>query len=63
MNRANIENIRVAFVAIKSQVLRSILTAMIIAIGITALVGILTAIDARYYLNVDGAFFTRSNVV
>jgi len=46
MNRANIENLRVAFVAIKSQVLRSILTAMIIAIGITALVGILTAIDA-----------------
>ena len=46
MNRANLENIRVAFVAIKSQVLRSILTAMIIAIGITALVGILTAIDA-----------------
>tara|TARA_R110002050_G_scaffold204327_1_gene339690 strand:+ start:180001 stop:181236 length:1236 start_codon:yes stop_codon:yes gene_type:complete len=46
MNRANIENLRVAFVSIKSQVLRSILTAMIIAIGITALVGILTAIDA-----------------
>ena len=46
MNRANIENIRVAFVSIKSQVLRSILTALIIAIGITALVGILTAIDA-----------------
>ena len=46
MNRANIENLRVAFVAIKSQVLRSILTALIIAIGITALVGILTAIDA-----------------
>ncbi|UTW67205.1 ABC transporter permease [bacterium SCSIO 12643] len=46
MNRANIENIRIAFVSIKSQVLRSILTALIIAIGITALVGILTAIDA-----------------
>jgi putative ABC transport system permease protein len=46
MNRANIENLRVAFVSIKSQVLRSVLTAMIIAIGITALVGILTAIDA-----------------
>ncbi|MGB1004012.1 MAG: ABC transporter permease, partial [Salibacteraceae bacterium] len=46
MNRANIENLRIAFVAIKSQVLRSILTALIIAIGITALVGILTAIDA-----------------
>lgn len=46
MNRARIENLRIAFVAIKSQVLRSILTALIIAIGITALVGILTAIDA-----------------
>jgi putative ABC transport system permease protein len=46
MNRANIENIRIAFTSIKSQVLRSILTALIIAIGITALVGILTAIDA-----------------
>lgn len=46
MNRASIENLRVAFVSIKSQVLRSFLTALIIAIGITALVGILTAIDA-----------------
>ncbi len=46
MNRANIENLRVAFVSIKSQILRSFLTALIIAIGITALVGILTAIDA-----------------
>lgn len=46
MTRANIENIRVAFVAIKSQLLRSFLTALIIAIGIMALVGILTAIDA-----------------
>ena len=46
MNRANIENLRIAFTAIKSQILRSILTALIIAIGITALVGILTAIDA-----------------
>lgn len=49
MNRASIENIRIAFVAIKSQKLRSILTAFIIAIGITALVGILTAIDALKY--------------
>ncbi len=46
MNRANIENLRIAYISIKSHVLRSILTAMIIAIGITALVGILTAIDA-----------------
>ena len=46
MNKANIENIRVAFISIKSQLLRSFLTALIIAIGIMALVGILTAIDA-----------------
>ena len=46
MNKANLENIRVAFISIKSQKLRSFLTALIIAIGIMALVGILTAIDA-----------------
>jgi putative ABC transport system permease protein len=40
------ENIKVAFGAVKSQLLRTVLTALIIAIGIMALVGILTAIDA-----------------
>jgi len=40
------ENIRIAFHSIKGQLLRTILTALIIAIGIMALVGILTAIDA-----------------
>jgi putative ABC transport system permease protein len=40
------ENIRVAFQSIRSQLLRTVLTALIIAIGIMALVGILTAIDA-----------------
>ena len=40
------ENIYVALNAIKSQTLRTVLTAMIIAIGITALIGILTAIDS-----------------
>lgn len=40
------ENIKVAFRAIKGQGLRTMLTIAIIAIGITALVGILTAIDA-----------------
>ena len=40
-----LENIKVAFGAIKSQWLRAILTMLIIAIGITALVGILTSID------------------
>lgn len=41
-----LENIKVAFSAIRSNLLRTILTALIIAIGIWALVGILTAIDA-----------------
>ncbi len=40
------ENIRIAFDAIKSQLLRTILTILIIAIGITALVGILSAVSA-----------------
>lgn len=40
------ENIRVAFISIKSHLLRTILTILIIAFGIMALVGILTAIDA-----------------
>ena len=41
-----LENIRIALQAIRSQLLRTIITALIIAIGIMALVGILTAIDA-----------------
>ena len=40
------ENVRIAFYSIKSQLLRTILTVMIIAIGITALVGILSAVSA-----------------
>jgi putative ABC transport system permease protein len=40
------ENLKIAFSAIKSNALRTILTALIIAIGIWALVGILTSIDA-----------------
>ncbi len=40
------ENIKVAFGSIRSQLLRTILTALIIAIGIMALVGMLTAVDA-----------------
>ncbi|MDP4184897.1 MAG: ABC transporter permease [Bacteroidota bacterium] len=40
------ENIRIALHAIRSNLLRTILTVMIIAIGIMALVGILTAIEA-----------------
>ncbi len=40
------ENIKVALRSIRAQMLRTILTSLIIAIGIMALVGILTAIDA-----------------
>ena len=39
------ENINIAFRALKNNLTRSILTMMIIAVGITSLVGILTAID------------------
>lgn len=40
------ENFRIALVSMRSNVLRTILTILIIAIGIMALVGILTAVDA-----------------
>lgn len=40
------ENLRIALRSIRSNLLRTILTILIIAIGITALVGILTAIDS-----------------
>ncbi len=45
------ENIRISLNSIKSHLVRTILTVAIIAFGIMALVGILTAIDAvEYYL-------------
>ncbi len=40
------ENIRIAFQSIRGNMVRSVLTILIIAIGISALVGILTAIDS-----------------
>lgn len=40
------ENVRIAIGSIKTQLLRTILTVLIIAIGITALVGILTVVSA-----------------
>ena len=40
-----LQNIREGIAAVQANLLRSILTAMIVAIGITSLVGILTAID------------------
>ncbi|MFH1120026.1 MAG: ABC transporter permease [Bacteroidota bacterium] len=45
------ENIKISLDSIRSHLLRSILTVLIIAFGIMALVGILTSIDAiKYYL-------------
>src|SRR5690606_23023441 len=40
------ENIRIAMGSIRTQLLRTVLTILIIAIGITALVGILTVVSA-----------------
>jgi len=46
------ENVRISLGSIRSHMLRTILTVLIIAFGIMALVGILTSIDAiKYYLN------------
>ena len=46
------ENLKISFVSIRSHLLRTVLTVMIIAFGIMSLVGILTAIDAvEYFLN------------
>jgi len=47
------ENIRISIESIRSHFLRTVLTVLIIAFGITALVGILTSIDAIKY------FFTK----
>jgi putative ABC transport system permease protein len=43
------ENFRVAMRSVRANMLRALLTTMIIAVGIMALVGILTAIDAAIY--------------
>ena len=44
-----VENVRIAMKSIRTNLLRTILTVMIIAFGIMALVGILTAIDSIKY--------------
>ncbi|HTH55211.1 MAG TPA: ABC transporter permease [Cyclobacteriaceae bacterium] len=44
-----LENIREGLRSVKANLLRSVLTALIVAIGITSLVGILTAIDGIEY--------------
>jgi putative ABC transport system permease protein len=45
-NSAFIENLKVAVVSVRTNLLRSVLTVLIIAFGIMALVGILTSIDS-----------------
>ena len=52
-----LENIKIAFQSIRGNLIRSILTITIIAVGISALVGILTAIDS--IKNSITAEFTR----
>jgi putative ABC transport system permease protein len=49
MNAVFRENIKIALGSIRAQLLRTILTVVIIAIGITALVGILTIVSAIDY--------------
>src|SRR5690349_23413070 len=44
-----LENFREGLRSVQANMLRSVLTAAIVAIGITALVGILTAVDAIKY--------------
>ncbi|PKP53352.1 MAG: ABC transporter [Bacteroidetes bacterium HGW-Bacteroidetes-1] len=52
MRKEFFENIRISFESIRSHLLRTVLTIAIIAFGIMALVGILTAIDSiKYFLN------------
>lgn len=49
MNTLIFENIKIALTSIRTHVLRTVLTILIIAFGIMALVGILTAIDSIEY--------------
>lgn len=60
-NTLFIENIRVSIGAIRSHLLRTILTILIIAFGIMALVGILTAIDTIKYSLIQNFTMMGSN--
>ncbi|MDD2963403.1 MAG: ABC transporter permease [Bacteroidales bacterium] len=57
INPVAAENIKIALNSIRSHLLRTVLTVMIIAFGIMALVGILTSIDAVRFFFVEN--FTR----
>ena len=54
------ENIKIALSSIRTQLLRTVLTVVIIAIGITALVGILTIVTAIDY-NLNSSFATMGS--
>lgn len=56
-----LENIRMALRSIRSNLLRAIITLMIIAFGIMALVGILTAIDSAIYSLNDSFSYLGAN--
>ena len=60
-NQILVENIRISFDAIKSHILRTILTVLIIAFGIMALVGISTAISALESSLADNLMMMGSN--
>lgn len=55
------ENIRLAIESVRSNLLRAILTLLIIAFGIMALVGILTAIDSAIYSLNDNFSYLGAN--
>ncbi len=56
-----IENIRLAFRAVRANMLRAVLTLLIISFGIMALVGILTAIDSAIYSLNDNLSYLGAN--
>ncbi|MCB0704897.1 MAG: ABC transporter permease [Saprospiraceae bacterium] len=56
------ENIKLAFRSVRSNLMRAVLTLMIIALGIMALVGILTAIDSTIYSLNDNLASLGANV-
>ena len=62
-NTLVLENINISLVSIRSHLLRTILTILIISFGIMALVGILTATDSiKYYLTQNFSKIGRAHV-
>ena len=58
-----LENISISLVSIKSHLLRTILTILIIAFGIMALVGILTATDSIKYFLTENFSMMGANTI